>query len=370
MSIDLLTRAEKGSPLSSTDYDDNITAIQNAINNSPSPLTTKGDVFVYSTVAARLPVGTNGQVLTADSAQALGVKWAAAGGGGGADARISSFPSTFAVNPSCAGTTAAGQLAIGDGATVLGDSSFTLAIGAGASATGAETIAIGNCSSTADGAVNIGASGNLTAAPYSVIVGGASNFVVSSGTGSAILGGSSNTCFGVGGLMFGDQNTINVGADYALTQGINAVANMYGSRAHGWGVSNTVVQIDEIIGTVQTTNATPLEMALDNASSRVVLTSDSIFIFKCFIVARITTSDLTTSAWEVTFAVRRGATSATTTIVGSITKTVVGQDAGAVTWDVDVTADTTNGRPAIKVIGQAATTIKWGMSAFVTHVRG
>lgn len=42
-----------------------------------SPLTTKGDIWGYSTVNARIPVGTNNQVLTADSAQTLGVKWAA-----------------------------------------------------------------------------------------------------------------------------------------------------------------------------------------------------------------------------------------------------------------------------------------------------
>jgi hypothetical protein len=41
-----------------------------------SPLTTKGDVYGFSTVDARLPIGTDAQVLTADSAEALGVKWA------------------------------------------------------------------------------------------------------------------------------------------------------------------------------------------------------------------------------------------------------------------------------------------------------
>jgi len=42
-----------------------------------SPLTTKGDLYTYSTSDARLAVGTNTYVLTADSAEATGLKWAA-----------------------------------------------------------------------------------------------------------------------------------------------------------------------------------------------------------------------------------------------------------------------------------------------------
>ena len=42
-----------------------------------TPLTTKGDVFTFSTVDARLGVGANGTVLTADSAETTGLKWAA-----------------------------------------------------------------------------------------------------------------------------------------------------------------------------------------------------------------------------------------------------------------------------------------------------
>lgn len=42
-------------------------------SSSASPLTTKGDLFGYSTLDARIPVGANGKVLLADSAQTLGV---------------------------------------------------------------------------------------------------------------------------------------------------------------------------------------------------------------------------------------------------------------------------------------------------------
>ena len=48
-----------------------------------APGTTKGDIIAHNgTDHVREPVGANGQVLTADSAKARGVKWATAGGGG------------------------------------------------------------------------------------------------------------------------------------------------------------------------------------------------------------------------------------------------------------------------------------------------
>lgn len=47
-----------------------------------SPLTTKGDLYTYDTGDARLGVGTDGHVLTADSTQSTGIKWAAVSGAG------------------------------------------------------------------------------------------------------------------------------------------------------------------------------------------------------------------------------------------------------------------------------------------------
>jgi hypothetical protein len=72
------------------------------------PLTTKGDLLTFDTADARLGVGANGTVLTADSAEATGLKWAtpAAGGGltlintggttlSGSSTSVTSIPGTF-----------------------------------------------------------------------------------------------------------------------------------------------------------------------------------------------------------------------------------------------------------------------------------
>jgi hypothetical protein len=47
-----------------------------------SPLTTKGDLYTYSTTDARLPVGANGTTLVADSSTATGLKWETPASGG------------------------------------------------------------------------------------------------------------------------------------------------------------------------------------------------------------------------------------------------------------------------------------------------
>lgn len=81
-----LDRCVKTTVGSTTDPDDLITDLEAAAATAAAAaataaavitgLSTKGDLLTFSTVNTSLAVGTNGQVLTADSAQAKGVKWA------------------------------------------------------------------------------------------------------------------------------------------------------------------------------------------------------------------------------------------------------------------------------------------------------
>lgn len=83
-----------------------------------STVTTKGDLIAATGNAAvsRLAVGTNGQVLTADSTTATGVKWAAGGGGGGGSTLVAHGNS---------GTTEAFSFSAGDTHTVTLDANCT-----------------------------------------------------------------------------------------------------------------------------------------------------------------------------------------------------------------------------------------------------
>ena len=71
------TQARARAALSATaplSYDSNTGVLSTSL--AASPTTTKGDMIARSSTAdARLPVGTNGQALVADSTQTLGVKW-------------------------------------------------------------------------------------------------------------------------------------------------------------------------------------------------------------------------------------------------------------------------------------------------------
>lgn len=54
----------------------------NSFNAQNPPVNTKGDLFTFSTIPTKLGVGTNGQVLSANSATSTGLQWTTPSSGG------------------------------------------------------------------------------------------------------------------------------------------------------------------------------------------------------------------------------------------------------------------------------------------------
>ena len=103
-----------------------------------SPLTTKGDIYGYSTTNARIPVGTDGYVLTAASGAALGVSWQAPSSFGGVIGTAKFSASGGTISGLVTQGAVSGVTRTGTGAyvvTLTGSPSDYLVIGTGGDAT-------------------------------------------------------------------------------------------------------------------------------------------------------------------------------------------------------------------------------------------
>ena len=112
----------------------------------------------------------------------------------------------------------------------------------------------------------------------------------------------------------------------------------------------------------QTTDATATVITSDggaaSTTNQVILPNNSAYYFRGEVVAGKTAGG-DTKGWYIEGVIKRGANAASTALVGTPTVTSNYADAGASTWTVAVTADTTNGGLAVTVTGQASTTIRW-----------
>ena len=118
------------------------------------------------------------------------------------------------------------------------------------------------------------------------------------------------------------------------------------------------------------TTSTPTVLTTDTSvagiNNQLILSNNSAFYFKGSVIAGVTGGG-NTKAWTFEGVAKRGANAAATSIVGTVAVNVVAADAGASTWTISVTADTTNGGVAITVTG-TATTIRWAAEVKSTQI--
>jgi hypothetical protein len=193
--------------------------------------------------------------------------------------------------------------------------------------------------------------GNIASNVVSTVGGGLSNNA--SGAGATIIGGYQHAA---------NSNMSSIlGGRYGITRGVIGYT-VFSACNVPLGSFSGYSQAALLILARQTTDATATVLTSDaNAASgtnQVILPNNSAYYFKVRVIAGVTGAG-NTKAWTLEGAIKRGAGVGTTAIVGTVTTTIVAADAGASTWTVTATADTTNGGLAITVTGQASTTIRW-----------
>jgi hypothetical protein len=188
-----------------------------------------------------------------------------------------------------------------------------------------------------------------------------------SGAASSVVGGFQNTASNQGTFIGGGYLNIANGLYSAIISGVGGTArsisgnHVFPACSEPMGFGSGLSQAALLILARQTTDATPTVLRSDpNAAStinQVILPNNSAYFFRGEVVSGVTGGG-NTRGWVIEGVIKRGANAASTTLVGTPTVTSSFADAGASTWVIAVTADTTNGGLAVTFTGQASTTIR------------
>lgn len=245
------------------------------------------------------------------------------------------------------------------------------------------SVALSSSNATGNHAFAVGANATASGA-NSVCIGGQN--AIASGVGSMCIG--SGNVSGQGGISFGG-NTVS-GQD-AVALGFDHTANQTGSFANGRrattrsiaGLAASASCVDPLAATaglsqsgslilaVQTTDATVTTLRSNTSAAgttnQVILPNNSAYYFRGTVIANVTGGG-DTKAWTFDGAIKRGANAASTALVGTPTVTSNYANAGAAAWTIALAADTTNGGLQVTVTGAAATTIRWVCRIETTEV--
>jgi len=210
----------------------------------------------------------------------------------------------------------------------------------------------------------LGGQNNTASNNNSTVVGGTTNSVGGNG---GVAGGNFNTASGTTSVAFGNQNLSNAnystiaGGQYGTSRSIIGYAVFPACNspiAASAGVSQGALLVLAVATTDATATVLRSNTSAASATNQVALPVNSAYFFKGEIIAGVTAAG-NTKGWSIEGVIKRATTAASTALVGTPTVTSLYGDAGASTWSVAVTADTTNATLAITVTGQASTTIRW-----------
>jgi hypothetical protein len=260
------------------------------------------------------------------------------------------------------------------GKTSTAPREYTVGIGNLFSVNGIDAVAIGN-----------GASAN---ASYATAIGSAANAGNSSGTcigRNSSAGGSSSFAAGFSASASGSQavaiganttasgqNAINIGSttsvtrNYSVAIGNSALSNSEGSFAVGtysFSYAGDTQRELHFMKALTSSNTATDMFARGTANARMTLPSTgAMWYFDAKVMALMPSDSSQYKIWEVKGVIARTGAVGTTTLVGSVDgagTTAYKMGTGAEAWNLEVTADTSNGALKFTVTGDAGKTIRW-----------
>jgi len=166
---------------------------------------------------------------------------------------------------------------------------------------------------------------------------------------------------GTNSIALGEGAQTSVSATDSLAIGNQSLARTQGSivQASGRFASAGDAQAGRYLLRTHTISATPVELFINGTAggTRLVLPDDATWTFKITVTAHRTDASNGHAGYTATGVIYRAAGAATTAILGSIQKSVLAESNPS--WDINISADATNGSLKILAIGETGKTIRW-----------
>ena len=181
------------------------------------------------------------------------------------------------------------------------------------------------------------------------------------------IGYSTPVAVGQNSVALGSAATAN--AHDSLAIGVQSLARLPGiTQANGRFATQGDAQAGKYLVRTGTINAFPAEMFLDgpNGSERLVLASDMTWVWEATIIGHQTDGTGNHAGFKLKGVIYSGASLNSITMLGTPTKEILARSDQS--WDVSVSADTTQGSLKLTVKGAAGQTIRWMAVVATTEI--